>query len=34
MKVMVVVKATPNSEAEALFREPGKMAKLFAEMGR
>jgi hypothetical protein len=28
------VKATPNSEAETLFREPEKMAKLFAEMGR
>lgn len=34
MKVMVFVKATPNSEAETLFKEPGKMAKLFAEMGR
>lgn len=34
MKVMVFVKATPNSEAEALFKEPEKMAKLFAEMGR
>ena len=34
MKVMVFVKATPNSEAETLFREPEKMAKLFAEMGR
>jgi hypothetical protein len=31
---MVFVKATPNSEAETLFREPEKMAKLFAEMGR
>jgi hypothetical protein len=34
MKVMVFVKATPNSEAETLFKEPEKMAKLFAEMGR
>ncbi len=34
MKVMVFVKATPNSEAETLFREPEKMAKMFAEMGR
>ena len=34
MKVMVFVKATPNSEAETLFKEPGKMAKLFAEMGK
>jgi len=34
MKVKVFVKATPNSEAETLFREPAKMAKLFAEMGR
>jgi hypothetical protein len=33
MKVMVFVKATPNSEAETLFKEPEKMAKLFAEMG-
>jgi hypothetical protein len=33
MKVMVFVKATPNSEAETLFKEPGKMAKLFAAMG-
>ena len=30
MKVMVFVKATPNSEAETLFKEPEKMAKLFA----
>jgi hypothetical protein len=34
MKVMVFVKATPNSEAETLFKEPGKLAQLFAEMGR
>ena len=34
MKVMVFVKATPNSEAETLFKEPEKMAKMFAEMGR
>jgi hypothetical protein len=34
MKVMVFVKATPNSEAETLFKEPQKMAKLFEEMGR
>ena len=34
MKVMVFVKATPSSEAETYFKEPGKMAKLFAEMGR
>jgi hypothetical protein len=34
MKVMVFVKATPNSEAETLFKEPEKMAKLFAEMGK
>ena len=34
MKVMVFVKATPNSEAEALFKEPEKMAKMFAEMGK
>ena len=34
MKVMVFVKATPNSEAETLFKEPEKMARLFAEMGR
>ncbi len=34
MKVMVFVKATPNSEAETLFREPEKLAKMFAEMGR
>ena len=34
MKVMVFVKATPNSEAETLFKQPEKMAKLFAEMGR
>ena len=34
MKVMVFVKATPNSEAETLFKEPGKLAKMFAEMGR
>ena len=34
MKVMVFVKATPNSEAETLFKEPEKMAKLFEEMGR
>jgi hypothetical protein len=33
MKVMVFVKATPNSEAETLFKEPEKMAKLFAAMG-
>jgi hypothetical protein len=33
MKVMVFVKATPNSEAETFFKEPEKMAKLFAEMG-
>jgi hypothetical protein len=31
---MVFVKATPKSEAEALFKEPEKMAKMFAEMGR
>jgi hypothetical protein len=31
---MVFVKATPNSEAEAMFKEPEKMAKLFAEMGK
>lgn len=34
MKVMVFVKATPNSEAETLLKEPGKLAQLFAEMGR
>ena len=34
MKVMVFVKATPNSEAETLFKEPEKMAKLFEAMGR
>jgi len=34
MKVMVFVKATPNSEAETLFKDPEKLAKLFAEMGR
>jgi hypothetical protein len=34
MKVMVFVKATPNSEAETLFKEPEKLAKMFAEMGR
>ena len=34
MKVMVFVKATPNSEAETLFKEPAKMAKLFEEMGK
>jgi hypothetical protein len=34
MKVMVFVKATPNSEAETLFKEPQKMAKLFEEMGK
>jgi hypothetical protein len=34
MKVMVFVKATPNSEAETLFKEPEKLAKLFEEMGR
>ena len=34
MKVMVFVKATPNSEAETLFKDPEKMAKLFAEMGK
>jgi hypothetical protein len=34
MKVMVFVKATPSSEAETYFKEPEKMAKLFAEMGR
>jgi len=34
MKVMVFVKATPNSEAEALFKQPEKMAKLFTEMGK
>jgi hypothetical protein len=34
MKVMVFVKATPNSEAETLFKEPEKMAKMFAEMGK
>ena len=34
MKVMVFVKATPNSEAEKLFKEPEKMAKMFAEMGK
>lgn len=33
MKVMVFVKATPNSEAETLFKQPEKMAKMFAEMG-
>jgi hypothetical protein len=34
MKVMVFVKATPNSEAETIFKEPEKMAKMFAEMGK
>ena len=34
MKVMVFVKATPNSEAETLFKQPEKMAKMFAEMGK
>ena len=34
MKVMVFVKATPNSEAETLFKEPEKLAKMFAEMGK
>jgi hypothetical protein len=34
MKVMVFVKATPNSEAETLFKEPEKLAQMFAEMGR
>ena len=34
MKVMVFVKATPNSEAETLFKEPEKMAKLFEAMGK
>jgi len=34
MKVMVFVKATPNSEAETLFKEPERMAKLFEAMGK
>ena len=34
MKCIVFVKATPNSETEALFKEPEKMAKMFAEMGK
>lgn len=34
MKVMVFVKATPNSEKETIFKEPETMAKMFAEMGK